>query len=157
VSRLCGLYYSWLANTTGWRCPKNMCVCVCVCILGCKGKGKTSCRQGWSRAIYPLILNLGSRWGWVVNSTLWPLHPRERDPIPVVQEAGWTPRAGLEPRTAQTVAVPAAMLRIVQNLNILCAMFIGMCVLQTDRQTDSWQRTDPLAVLGRRRKTARHG
>ena len=29
--------------------------------------------------------------GWVVNATLWPLYPRERDPVPIVQEAGWVP------------------------------------------------------------------
>jgi len=27
--------------------------------------------------------------GWVVNTTLWPLYPRERDPIAVVEEAVW--------------------------------------------------------------------
>jgi len=33
-----------------------------------------------------LFLNLGTRWGWVVNSTPRPLYPLERDPIPIVQE-----------------------------------------------------------------------
>jgi hypothetical protein len=28
--------------------------------------------------------------GWMVNSTPRPLYPRERDPVPIVQEAGWT-------------------------------------------------------------------
>jgi hypothetical protein len=27
--------------------------------------------------------------GWVVNATRRPLYPRERDPVPTVQEAGW--------------------------------------------------------------------
>jgi hypothetical protein len=29
--------------------------------------------------------------GWVVNATPWPLHPRERVPIPIVQDAWWAP------------------------------------------------------------------
>jgi hypothetical protein len=46
-----------------------------------------------------LIFNLGGRWGWVVNTTPRPLYPRERDPVPIVQEAGWNPgpiRTGAE-------------------------------------------------------------
>jgi hypothetical protein len=35
--------------------------------------------------------NLGARWGWVVNAMPWPLYPQERDPVPIVQEAGWAP------------------------------------------------------------------
>jgi hypothetical protein len=29
--------------------------------------------------------------GWVVNATPLSLYPRERDPVPIVQEAGWAP------------------------------------------------------------------
>jgi hypothetical protein len=29
--------------------------------------------------------------GWVVNATHRPLYPRERDPVPTVQEARWAP------------------------------------------------------------------
>jgi len=29
--------------------------------------------------------------GWVVSATLRPVYPRERDPVPIVQEAGWAP------------------------------------------------------------------
>jgi hypothetical protein len=29
--------------------------------------------------------------GVVVNSTPRPLYPRERDPVPIVQDAGWAP------------------------------------------------------------------
>ena len=28
---------------------------------------------------------------WVVNATPRPIYPRERDPVPIVLEAGWTP------------------------------------------------------------------
>jgi len=55
--------------------------------------------------------------GRVVNATPRPLYPRERDPVPIVEEAEWAPRAGLdgygksrpqpgfEPGTVQTVAI----------------------------------------------------
>jgi hypothetical protein len=29
--------------------------------------------------------------GFVVNATVRPLYRRERDPVPIVQEAGWAP------------------------------------------------------------------
>jgi hypothetical protein len=44
--------------------------------------------QRGSRVIALFFFNLGARWGWVVNATLRPLYPRERDPVPIVQEAG---------------------------------------------------------------------
>jgi hypothetical protein len=35
--------------------------------------------------------NLGARWLWVVSATPRPCYPRERDPVHIVQEAGWAP------------------------------------------------------------------
>ena len=113
---------------------------VCI-IMGCKGKGKTPCRQEWSRAIAPLILSLGCRWEWVVNSTLRPLYPRERGSVPVVQAAGWTPRAGLGGFGTPDCSARSCSSRHVTHcskpwmfyvqLHALF-MFIGTCVLQTD-------------------------
>ena len=37
------------------------------------------------------FFNLGARCEWVVNAMSRPLYPRERDPVPNVQEAGWDP------------------------------------------------------------------
>jgi hypothetical protein len=34
--------------------------------------------------------HLGARWEWVVNGMRWPPYFRERDPVPIVQEAGWS-------------------------------------------------------------------
>jgi hypothetical protein len=59
--------------------------------------------------------DLSFRWGWVVNVTPRPLYPLERDPVPIVQEAGWaggpvwmcteiSPPPGFDPRTVQYVA-----------------------------------------------------
>jgi len=36
------------------------------------------------------FLILSARWGCVVSHTT-PLHLQERDPVPIVQEAGWVP------------------------------------------------------------------
>jgi hypothetical protein len=44
---------------------------------------------GGSRGVAPLILNLGTRWNWVVNVTLRSLHAREKDPVPMECEAWW--------------------------------------------------------------------
>ena len=35
------------------------------------------------------FFNIIARWGCVQNATLQPLNPREKDPIRIVQEAGW--------------------------------------------------------------------
>jgi len=54
--------------------------------------------------------------GWLINDAPWPLCPRERDPVHIVQEAGWALGAGLDgweksrtspgfnPQTVQPVA-----------------------------------------------------
>ena len=54
--------------------------------------------------------------GWVVNATPQPFYLRKRDPVAIVQEAGFAPRAGVDvcgkfrpppefdPRTVQPVA-----------------------------------------------------
>ena len=116
---------------------------MCVLLWGVKGKckGKTPCRQEWTRAIAPLILNLGCRWERVVNSTLRPLYPQDRDLVPFVQEAGWTPRAGLGGFGTPNCSARSCSSRHVTHcskpwmfyvqLHALF-MFIGMCVLQTD-------------------------
>jgi hypothetical protein len=46
--------------------------------------------QRWSRGIALLILNLGARRGWVVSTTPRPFY-LGKDPVPIVQEAGWAP------------------------------------------------------------------
>jgi hypothetical protein len=37
------------------------------------------------------FFNLGARWRWVVNVKPLPIYSCERDLVPTVQEAGWTP------------------------------------------------------------------
>jgi len=45
--------------------------------------------------VIALIFNLGARWRWVVNATLWPLYPRERPGTHSI--GGWVgPRGGLD-------------------------------------------------------------
>jgi hypothetical protein len=62
------------------------------------------------------MLNIGARWGWVVNARPRPLYPQQTDPVSAVQEDGWiswTVRAsaenpappGFDPRNVQPVGV----------------------------------------------------
>jgi hypothetical protein len=46
--------------------------------------------QTGSRGIV-LHLNVSASWGLVVHTTSRTLYPWEGDPVPTVQEAGWTP------------------------------------------------------------------
>ena len=45
--------------------------------------------QRRSRRIPLLFFNLGPSCWWVVNATSGPIYPRERDLVPILQEAGW--------------------------------------------------------------------
>ena len=49
--------------------------------------------QKGGRGIDLPIFKLGSRIGWSVNTTLQPLYPWERDPVPMVQQARWASRS----------------------------------------------------------------
>ena len=50
----------------------------------------------WSRGIALLFLDHGTRRGWGVSVTPGPLFNPGKDPVPIVQEAGWAPMAGLD-------------------------------------------------------------
>jgi hypothetical protein len=74
---------------------------------------------------------------WVLNATPRPLYPREINPVPILQEAGWgtgpfwttsknLPTPGFDPRTVQPVAsryidcaIPAHTLTSCQPREIL--------------------------------------
>jgi hypothetical protein len=45
--------------------------------------------QRRNRGIPLLFFTLGTIWEWEVNTTLQPLYPRERNPVSILQEAGW--------------------------------------------------------------------
>ena len=60
-------------------------------------------------------MTCGTRGGWGVSVTPWPLFTPGKDPVPIVQEAGWAPGLvwtgaenlappGFDPRTVQPVA-----------------------------------------------------
>jgi len=51
--------------------------------------GRTAHRG--SRSIALLFLDHGTRRGWAVNVTPQPLFTTGKDPVPIVQEAGWAP------------------------------------------------------------------
>jgi hypothetical protein len=52
-----------------------------------RGKGKVYPRTGHEEVYFYSFLNLGAKWGWVVNATLRPLYPRERPGIHCTR--GW--------------------------------------------------------------------
>jgi len=61
-----------------------------------KVKVKWSCyrpgvAQRMGRGIALLFHDCGIRRGWVVSSTPWPHFTPGKDPVPIVQEAGWAP------------------------------------------------------------------
>jgi len=56
--------------------------------------GRTAHRG--SRGIVLLFLDYGTRRGWGVSLTPRPLFTPGKDPAPIVQEAGWAHRAGLD-------------------------------------------------------------
>ena len=45
----------------------------------------------WKEVQLYSFFNLGARWGWVVNATSQLLYRQQKDPVPIVQEAGWAP------------------------------------------------------------------
>jgi hypothetical protein len=47
--------------------------------------------QKGSRSTTLPFFKLGVRWRWVFNATPRPLHPRERDRVPISPDAGWAP------------------------------------------------------------------
>ena len=68
-----------------------------------------------SRGIALLFLDHGTRRGWGVSVAPRPLFTPGKDPVPIVQEAGWAPRSiwtgaenlgplGFDPRTVHPVA-----------------------------------------------------
>jgi hypothetical protein len=68
--------------------------------------------QTRNRGMLYSFFNLGARWGWVVNATPRPLYPGERDPLPIVREAGWAP--GLSGRVRKISPQPRFDCRTVQ-------------------------------------------
>jgi hypothetical protein len=62
--------------------------------------------QRGSRGTALFILNLGTRWGWVVNATPQPLYLQEIATVPSVQDAAQVP-GGLEgSRTEKNLSPP---------------------------------------------------
>ena len=99
---------------------------MCVLLLGVKAKGKTPCRHEWSRALRSFLT-------WAVDGSEWlaprsgHFTPRKETRYLLFRSLSGPPGpvwAGLEPRTAQPVAVPAAMLRNVQNFQ--CSVYSCM-------------------------------
>ena len=97
---------SWKASTTQWRNRENFSMCLLCCANWiCMYKNKVNCAlvqalrlstgrtvHRGSRVIALIFLDHGTRRGWGVSVTLRPLFTPRKDPVPIVQEAGWAPR-----------------------------------------------------------------
>ena len=81
--------------------------------------------QRVSRGIPLFFLKLGTRWGWVVKATPRPIYPREADPVPIVQEAGWAP--GFVWMGAKNLAPSGFDLRTFQPVASSALTRIGIC------------------------------
>jgi len=53
---------------------------------------RPSVAQRVGRGIALLFHDRGTRRRWVVSSTPWPHFTPRKDPVPIVQEAGWAPK-----------------------------------------------------------------
>jgi len=74
-------YTDWATRPTKVKCTLVQALRLCT--------GRTA-RRG-SRGIALLFLDHGTRRGWVVNSTPWPHFTPGKDPVPILQQAGWAP------------------------------------------------------------------
>jgi hypothetical protein len=83
---------------------RNTCTCSFISNTSCCIKGKVKCTlvqalrlctgrtaHRGSRGIALLFHDHGIRKGWGVSVTPWPLFTPEKDLVPILQEAGWTP------------------------------------------------------------------
>jgi hypothetical protein len=60
-----------------------------------------------NECIDPCILDLSTRWRWVVNFTLWPLYPQERAPS-IHWMGGWVgPKTGLDEMDSRKFLPPS--------------------------------------------------
>jgi hypothetical protein len=108
------------------------------------------------------FFNLGVRWRWVDNARprpLYPPPPRERQPVPIVQEAGWAPRTGLDgcgkfrphqdsitgPSSPYRVAIPTALLTTLtqSKLFIIIQKIYHECRVSNRSTSQSKQVTGP--------------
>ena len=88
----------------------------------------------------------------MINATPRPLYPRERDPVPIVQEAGWAagpiwtgaenaPPPGFDPRSAKLVASRYTDYAIPANTFVYVCVYIYtytyIVKMKTKTDTDS--------------------
>ena len=67
------------------------CVCVCMCIKVKCSRYRSGVAKRVGRGTDLPFHDRGTRRGWVVSSTPRPHFTPGKDPVPIVQEAGWAP------------------------------------------------------------------
>jgi len=92
-----------VSKSCKWNAEDNRCIIVTVSIMQHSKKVKCTLVQALrlctgraahraSRGIALLFLYHGTRRGWGVSAMPRPLFTPGKDPVPIVQEAGWAPR-----------------------------------------------------------------
>ena len=75
---------------------------------------------------------------WVVNAMPWPFHLRERDPVPIVQEAGWAPgRAGCVRNISTAAGFDSWTVHSVASRYTDWAITAPLCYIYTPRTAHS--------------------
>ena len=77
----------WSHRKTTWQKAKKLNCTLVQALRLCTGR---TAHRG-NRGIALLFLGHGTRRGWVVSVMPWPLFTPGKDPVPIVQEAGWAP------------------------------------------------------------------
>jgi hypothetical protein len=84
-----------------------------------------------------LHCNLGTGWGWVVNTMPWLFNHCERDTKPLVQEAGWAPgpvwicAENFAPPDCQVHVIPGVCPKIYLEHKVALQYSVNISVLYT--------------------------
>ena len=98
-------------------------------------------RQG--RGITVLLHNLGTRRVWVVSTMPRPLRLLERDPVPIVQEAGWA--AGLIWMGVESLAHKGVQTQYcpAHSRSLFCLCYPGCLITEWDSMVVNYKTPQP--------------
>ena len=78
-------------ETPPWPTPKKLCINTIVKVKVKWSRYRPGVAQRVGRGIALLFHDRGTRRGWVVSSTPRPQITPGKDPVPILEEAGWAP------------------------------------------------------------------
>ena len=133
--------------TPPWKLPKKAETCrrfgtclslylivpfVYVCDKVKRSRYRPGVAQRLGRGIAILFYDRGTRRGWVVSSTPRPYFTPGKDPLPIVQEAGWTPepvwKVGKSRPHRDSIADRSARSQSIYRVSCPAHIFICVCV-----------------------------